>query len=74
MVWRIGKNPEFTFSAWFDCTGWSGNIALPFSISWWNTVDVVKNRNIDISIHFLCFGFSLEIWFWNKEWLERKDN
>ena len=64
MIFQIGKNPEFTFAIWFSIAKWSGDIALPLDLSWWNVKDVKGNRNIDVTIRFLCFGFSLEIWKW----------
>ena len=67
MIFQIGENPEFTFAAWFNVVWWSGGIALPLSISWWNTVDSANNRNVDVTIRLLCFAFSLEIWFWRSE-------
>jgi len=67
MIWQIGKNPEFTISAWFDIACWSGDIAIPFNVTWWNVKTADGHKNIDISVHFLCFGFGLDIWKWGEE-------
>lgn len=67
MQLQIGKNLESSLTAWFDAACWSGNIALPLNISWWNIKTADNCRNIDISIHFLCFGLSLEIWKYGRK-------
>jgi len=64
MTFQFGKNPEYTISVWFSVKSWCGEIAFPLSLFWRNTTSVKENRNINISIRFLCFGFSLEIWKW----------
>lgn len=63
---RIGKNPEFTFSMCMNSHRHGGYIALPLELSWWNMLDCVNNRNISISLQFLCFNFTAEMWRWAK--------
>lgn len=62
-----GNNPEYTFTICSNHAWWySGELALPFKLSWWNVVDVKGSKCNDISITFLCFRFGLEIWRWKK--------
>lgn len=61
-----GKNPEYTFSICANCAWYTGELALPVKLSWWNTVDAVGNRSIDMAITILCFRFGFEIWRWKK--------
>jgi len=60
---RIGKNPEFTFLACINARWWYGSIALPFGLSWWYCADSEVGKNYEITMTFLCFHFSLEVWF-----------
>jgi hypothetical protein len=61
-----GKNPEYSISICSNHNWWSGELALPVKLSWWNVTDAVGNKNNDIAITFLCFRFGLEIWRWKK--------
>lgn len=63
---QLGKNPEFTFSICSLHNWYSGELALPFKLSWWNSVDTNGYGCYDIAITFLCFRFGLEIWRWEK--------
>jgi len=61
-----GKNPEYIFSVCFNCAWYSGELAVPVKLTWWNTIDALGHRNIDISITLLCWRFGLEIWRWKE--------
>ncbi len=57
-----GKNPEYTFYAYFQ----PRFLALPLQIGCLFYNDVKGNKNYSVSIHFLCFGIEFEIWRWKK--------
>lgn len=63
---QFGKNPEYTITICHNWTWHSGELALPFKLSWWNSIGVMGSKNNEISITFLCFRFGLEIWRWKK--------
>jgi len=62
-----GKNPEYTISVCSNHNWFSGELALPIKLAWWNHVDALGNKNNDVSVTFLCFCFSLEIWRWKND-------
>ena len=53
-----GDNLEYTFTICHNWAWHSGELALPFKLSWWNCA-MVDGRCYDISITFLCFRFGL---------------
>jgi len=61
-----GKNPEYTFSICSNHHWYSGELALPIKLSWWNSIDTKGNKCNNISITFLCFYFGLEVWRWEN--------
>lgn len=66
MIYQIGKNPEYTFTMCLTANTYNGTLGLPLSISWWNNVDSVDNRNVAVAVTFLCFHFGVDIWKWKK--------
>ena len=66
MVRQWGNNPEYSISMCSLHNWWSGELALPIKLSWWNIIDAAGNRNNEISITILCFRFSLEIWRYSR--------
>lgn len=61
-----GTYPRYTISICSNHNWYSGELALPIKLAWWNSTDVLGNKHNDISITFLCFRFGLEIWRWKK--------
>ena len=61
----VHKNFEVSFNLCHQL-GTYGSLALPFYVDWWYSKDFLGNKNFDISVYFLCFRFSVEIWKWNK--------
>lgn len=66
MTFQWGKNTEYTITICSNHNWYSGELALPIKLSWWNCSDAKNNKCNDIAITFLCFYFSLEIWRWEK--------
>lgn len=63
---QFGDNPEYTITICHNWTRYCGELALPFKLSWWNSIDAMDNKCNEMSITFLCFRFGLEIWKWQK--------
>lgn len=61
-TWQWGDNPEYTINIWTNWDRW----ALPLVISWNRFTDGICNKNCSLDIGFLCFGFNIEVWRWNK--------
>lgn len=63
---QFGDNPEYTLSACINFAWYSGELALPFKLSWWNSITADGCKCNDIAITFLCFRFGLEIWRYSR--------
>jgi len=59
-----GKNPEYNISICSNHHWWSGELALPIKLSWWNFEDAVGNKSNSVSILILCFHIGVEVWRW----------
>jgi len=66
MIFQFGDNPEYSISICSLHNWYSGELALPIKLSWWNVTDAAGYKATDIAITFLCFRFGLEIWRWKK--------
>jgi hypothetical protein len=62
---QFGKNPEITLSCCWNVHSWGGQIALPFTIDWWQG-DCRIGYHYDISFWILGIRFGFEIWVWKK--------